>query len=61
MVEHLAGHEYYFFLDGYYRYNQISMEFEDQGKTTFTCPFMMLSTISRLLGYAMHPPLFSGS
>jgi hypothetical protein len=36
MVERLAGHEYYCFLDGYSGYNQVP---EDQEKMTFTCPF----------------------
>jgi hypothetical protein len=39
MVECLAGHEYYCFLDGYSGYNQIPVDPEDQEKTTFTCPF----------------------
>jgi hypothetical protein len=39
MVERLAGHDYYCFLDGYSGYNQISLDPEDQEKTTFTCPF----------------------
>jgi hypothetical protein len=39
MVERLAGHEYYYFLDGYSGYNQIPVDPEDQEKTTFTCPF----------------------
>jgi len=39
MLEHLAGHEYYCFLDGYSGYNQIPIALEDQEKTTFTCPF----------------------
>jgi hypothetical protein len=39
MVERLAGHEYYYFLDGYSGYNQVPMDPEDQEKTTFTCPF----------------------
>jgi hypothetical protein len=39
MVEHLARHEYYCFLDGYSRYNQVPVDFEDQEKTTFICPF----------------------
>jgi hypothetical protein len=39
MVERLAGHEYYCFLDGYSGYNQVPMDPEDQEKTTFTCPF----------------------
>jgi hypothetical protein len=36
MVERLAGHEYYCFLDGYSGYNQVPV---DPEKTTFTCPF----------------------
>jgi len=39
MLERLAGHEYYCFLDGYSGYNKISIAPEDQEKTTFTCPF----------------------
>ncbi|CAN6698229.1 unnamed protein product [Malus baccata var. baccata] len=39
MLERLAGHSYYCFLDGYYGYNQIAVAPEDQEKTTFTCPF----------------------
>ena len=39
MVKRLAGHDYYCFLDGYSGYNQISLDLEDQKKTTFTCPF----------------------
>jgi hypothetical protein len=38
MVERLAGHEYYCFLDGYSRYNQVPVDPEDQENTTFTCP-----------------------
>lgn len=39
MVEQLAGHAYYCFLDGYSGYNQAPMDPEDQENTTFTCPF----------------------
>ncbi|KAL5559991.1 hypothetical protein UlMin_036202 [Ulmus minor] len=39
MLERLAGHAYYCFLDGYSGYNQIPIAPEDQEKTTFTCPF----------------------
>ena len=39
MLDRLAGHEYYCFLDGYSGYNQISTAPEDQEKTTFTCPY----------------------
>ena len=39
MLDRLARHEYYFFLDGYSGYNQIAIAPEDQEKTTFTCPY----------------------
>nr|GEZ88866.1 DNA-directed DNA polymerase [Tanacetum cinerariifolium] len=39
MLEHLAGHEYYCFLDGFSRYFQILIDPKDQEKTTFTCPY----------------------
>ena len=39
MLDRLAGHEYYCFLDRYSSYNQISIAPEDQEKTTFTCPY----------------------
>ena len=38
MLDRLARHEYYCFLDGYSGYNQIAIALEDQDKTTFTCP-----------------------
>ncbi|KAL0433806.1 UNVERIFIED_CONTAM: Retrovirus-related Pol polyprotein from transposon.6 [Sesamum latifolium] len=39
MVEKLAGHEYYCFLDGYSGYHQVAIAPEDQEKITFTCPY----------------------
>ncbi|KAI5338659.1 hypothetical protein L3X38_017930 [Prunus dulcis] len=39
MLDRLAGHAYYCFLDGYSGYNQTGIAPEDQEKTTFTCPF----------------------
>ena len=39
MLDRLAGHEYYYFLDGYSGYNQIAIATEDQEKTTFTYPY----------------------
>ena len=39
MLDRLAGHEYYCFLDGYLGYNQITISPEDQEKTTFTCSY----------------------
>ena len=39
MLDSLAGHDFYCFLDGYSGYNQIAIAPEDQEKTTFTCPY----------------------
>ncbi|KAL4379450.1 hypothetical protein GQ457_02G043250 [Hibiscus cannabinus] len=39
MLDRLAGKEFYCFLDGYSRYNQIAIAPEGQEKTTFTCPY----------------------
>ncbi|KAL5819379.1 hypothetical protein ACOSQ4_023221 [Xanthoceras sorbifolium] len=39
ILERVAGHEFYCFLDGYSGYYQIEIAMEDQEKTTFTCPF----------------------
>ena len=43
MLERVARHDFYCFLDGYSRYNQIEIALEDQEKTTFTCPFGMFA------------------
>ena len=39
MLDKLAGHPHFCFLDGYSGYNQISIAPKDQDKTTFTCPY----------------------
>ena len=39
ILERLAGHVFYYFLDGISSYNQVPIAPEDQEKTTFTCPF----------------------
>jgi len=41
MLEKLAGHQFYYFLDGYSDYTQISIALEDYEMTTFTCSFEM--------------------
>ncbi|CAL9000786.1 unnamed protein product [Prunus brigantina] len=49
MLERLAGHTYYCFLDGYSGYNQIVIAPEDQEKTTFTywsLPFELMCDAS---------------
>ena len=39
MLEQLAKHSYFCFLDGYSGYHQIPIHPEDQSNTTFTCPY----------------------
>ena len=39
MLNRLARHSHYYFLDGYSGYNQIAIALEDQEKTTFTYPY----------------------
>ena len=39
MLNRLARHSHYYFLDGYSSYNQIAIAQEDQEKSTFTCPY----------------------
>jgi len=53
MLKRLAGHEYYYFLDGYSGYNQIPIAPEDQEKTTLHVHLGCLHTTKYLLDYAM--------
>ena len=39
MLDRLARHPHFCFLNGYSRYNQIVIALEDQEKTTFTCAY----------------------
>ncbi|WVZ63818.1 hypothetical protein U9M48_013423 [Paspalum notatum var. saurae] len=39
MLERLANHSFFCYLDGYSSYHQIPIHPEDQSKTTFTCPY----------------------
>jgi hypothetical protein len=39
MLERLANHAYFCFLDGYLGFMQIPIHPDDQHKTTFTCPY----------------------
>jgi hypothetical protein len=39
ILERLVGQSYYYFLDGYSRYNQVAVDPQDQEMMTFTCPF----------------------
>jgi hypothetical protein len=39
MLERLANHSFFCFLDGYSGYHQIPIHPDDQSKTAFTCPY----------------------
>jgi hypothetical protein len=39
MLERLANHSSFCYLDGYSGYHQILIHPDDQSKTTFTCPY----------------------
>jgi hypothetical protein len=39
MLERLANHFFFYYLDGYSSSHQISIHPDDQSKTTFTCPY----------------------
>jgi len=58
MLEQLAGHEYYCFLDGYSGYNQIPIAIEDQEKITFTCPFETVAYQRMPFGLCNAPATF---
>jgi hypothetical protein len=58
MVECLAGREYYWFLDGYFGYNQVLVDPEDQEKTIFTCPFGTFSYCCMPFGLCNAPTTF---
>ena len=44
MLDRLARHPHFCFLDGYSGYNQIAVAPEDREKTTFTCPFVTFAS-----------------
>ena len=58
MLDRLAGHEYYCFLDGYSSYNQITISPKDQEKTTFTCPYGTFSFRRMPIGLCNAPGTF---
>jgi hypothetical protein len=58
IVERLAGHEYYCFLDGYSGYNQVPVDPEDQEKMTFTCPFGIFAYRRMPFGLCNAPATF---
>ena len=58
MLDRLAGHKYYCFLDGYSGCNQIAIAPDDQEKTTFTCPYGTFAFRQMLFGLCNAPGTF---
>jgi hypothetical protein len=53
MLERLAKHSFFCFLDGYSGYHQILIHPDDQSKTTFTCPYGTMPIVGCLSVCAM--------
>ena len=58
MLDRLAGHHHFCFLDGYSGYNQIAITPEDQENTTFTCPYGTFSFRRMPFGLCNAPATF---
>jgi len=58
ILEKVASHEFYCFLNGYSGYNQIEIALEDQEKTTFTCPFRTFAYRRMPFGLCNAPATF---
>ena len=58
MLERLAGHAYYCFIDGYSGYNQIVIAPDNQEKTTFTCPYGTFAYRKMPFGLSNAPAAF---
>ena len=58
MLERLAGHSHYCFLDGFSGYNQIAIAPENQEKTTFTCAFGIFAYRCMPFGLCSAPATF---
>ena len=58
MLDKLARHSHYCFLDGYSGYNQIAIALEDQEKSTFTCPYSTFAFRRMPFGLCNSPATF---
>ena len=58
LLERVSRHPFYCFLDGYSRHFQIEIAMEDQGKTTFTCPFGTYAYRRMPFGFCNSPATF---
>jgi hypothetical protein len=58
MLERLANHSFFWYLDGYSGYHQILINLNDQNKTTFTCPYGTFAYMRMSFGLCNSPSSF---
>jgi hypothetical protein len=58
MLERLANHYFFCYLDGYSGYHQILIHPDDQSKTTFTCPYDTFAYMRMSFGLSNAPASF---
>ena len=58
MLERLAKHSYFCYLDGYSGYHQVPIHLDDQNKTTFTYPYGMFAYRQMSFGLCNAPASF---
>jgi hypothetical protein len=58
MLERLANHSFFTYLDGYSSYHQILIHPDDQSKTTFTCPYGTFAYMQMSFGLCNAPTSF---
>jgi hypothetical protein len=61
MLERLANHSIFCYLDGYSGYHQIPIHSDDQSKTTFTCPYGTFAYRRMPFGYVILQHHFNGA
>lgn len=58
ILDAIAGHEYYSFLDGFFTYNQVKIAKEDPLKTTFTLDWKTFAYCIMPFGLCNAPAMF---
>jgi hypothetical protein len=58
MLERLANHSFFCYLDGYSSFHQILIHPDDQSKTTFTCPYGTFAYRRMSFGFCNAPASF---
>ena len=58
VLDAVAGHEMYSFLDGFSGYNQVRVHPDDQEKTTFVTEWGVFVTVVMMFGLKIAPATF---